>query len=36
MDENSDFQQAIVEYLEGCHVGDFGDQTSDEVGQSIL
>ena len=36
MDKNSDFQRAIVEYLEGCHIGDFGDKTSDEVGQTIL
>ncbi len=32
---NSEFLEKMVQYLEKCHVGEFGDKTSDEVKQDI-
>ena len=35
MDPNSDFQQSIVEYLEGCHKGEFVNGTMESVSNDI-
>ena len=35
MDSNSDFQQSIVEYLEGCHKGEFVNGTMESVSNDI-
>ena len=35
MDPNSDFQQKMVEYLEGAHNGEFMNSTMDNVAQQV-
>ena len=35
MDPNSDFQQSIVEYLEGCYKGEFVNGTVKSVSNDI-
>ncbi|KZT29225.1 hypothetical protein NEOLEDRAFT_1040500, partial [Neolentinus lepideus HHB14362 ss-1] len=35
MDKNSDFRQKMVGYLEGCHKGEFIDQSMDSVRNEV-